>query len=159
MRCLDKHASLNFIEPRHKPTVALGNIEDHKASQTLDPPGPFPKRVGICVTVTFPKGEFVVYGHSSDHQSSGILTIPRDQHLSSQTTYLGEKKKKERNNRNTAAKSLKLCPTLCDPIDNSPSGSPIPGILQAKTLEWVAIYSPMQESEKWKWSCSVISNP
>ena len=38
-----------------------------------------------------------------------------------------------------AAKSLQLCPTLCDPIDGSPPGSPIPGILQARTLEWVAI--------------------
>ena len=39
-----------------------------------------------------------------------------------------------------AAKSLQSCPTLCDPIDGSPPGSPIPGILQARTLEWVAIY-------------------
>ena len=38
-----------------------------------------------------------------------------------------------------AAKSLESCPTLCDPIDGSPSGSPVPGILQARTLEWVAI--------------------
>ena len=38
-----------------------------------------------------------------------------------------------------AAKSLQSCPTLCDPIDGSPPGSPFPGILQAKTLEWVAI--------------------
>ena len=38
-----------------------------------------------------------------------------------------------------AAKSLQSCPTLCDPIDGGPPGSPIPGILQAKTLEWVAI--------------------
>ena len=38
-----------------------------------------------------------------------------------------------------AAKSLQSCPTLCDPIDVSPQGSPIPGILQARTLEWVAI--------------------
>ena len=38
-----------------------------------------------------------------------------------------------------AAKSLQLCPTLCDPIDGSPPGSPIPGILQARRLEWVAI--------------------
>ena len=37
------------------------------------------------------------------------------------------------------AKSLQLCPTLCDPIDSSPLGSAIPGILQARTLEWVAI--------------------
>ena len=38
-----------------------------------------------------------------------------------------------------AAKSLQSCPTLCDPKDGSPPGSPIPGILQARTLEWVAI--------------------
>ena len=37
------------------------------------------------------------------------------------------------------AKSLQSCPTLCDPIDGSPLGSPVPGILQARTLEWVAI--------------------
>ena len=38
-----------------------------------------------------------------------------------------------------AAKSLQSCPTLCDPIDGSPPGSPVPGILHARTLEWVAI--------------------
>ena len=38
-----------------------------------------------------------------------------------------------------AAESLQSCPTLCDPIDSSPPGSPVPGILQARTLEWVAI--------------------
>ena len=38
----------------------------------------------------------------------------------------------------TAAKSLQSCPTLCDPIDGSPPGSAVPGILQARTLEWVA---------------------
>ena len=47
-----------------------------------------------------------------------------------------------------AAKSLQSCPTLCDPIDGSPPGSPIPGILQARTLEWVAMsYS---SARKWK---------
>ena len=38
-----------------------------------------------------------------------------------------------------AAKLLQFCPTLCDPIDGSPPGSPVPGILQARTLEWLAI--------------------
>ena len=46
-----------------------------------------------------------------------------------------------------AAKSLQSCPTLCDPIDGSPPGSPVPGILQARTLEWVAI----SFSRAWKW--------
>ena len=52
-----------------------------------------------------------------------------------------------------AAKSLQLCPTLCDPIDGSPPGSPVPGILQARTLEWVAISS----SNVWKWKAKVKS--
>ena len=46
-----------------------------------------------------------------------------------------------------AAKSLQSCPTLCDPMDGSPAGSPISGILQARTLEWVAI----SFSNAWKW--------
>ena len=46
-----------------------------------------------------------------------------------------------------AAKSLQLCPTLCDPIDGSPPGSTVPGILQARTMEWVAISFFKHESE------------
>ena len=46
-----------------------------------------------------------------------------------------------------AAKSLQSCPTLCDPIDGSPPGSPVPGILQARTLEWVAISFSMELSK------------
>ena len=52
-----------------------------------------------------------------------------------------------------AAKSLQSCPTLCDPIDGSPPGSPIPGILQARTLEWVTI----SFSSAWKWKVKVKS--
>ena len=64
-----------------------------------------------------------------------------------------------------AAKSLQSCPTLCDPIGSSPPGSPVPGILQARTLEWLAI----SFSNAWKWkveseseiaqSCPTLSNP
>ena len=57
-----------------------------------------------------------------------------------------------------AAKLLQSCPTLCNPIDGSPPGSTIPGILQARTLEWVAISFWMHESENWKWSHSVMSD-
>ena len=52
-----------------------------------------------------------------------------------------------------AAKSLQSCPTLCDPIEGSPPGSAIPGILQARTLEWVAI----SFSNTWKWKVKVKS--
>ena len=51
------------------------------------------------------------------------------------------------------AKSLQSCPTLCDPIDGSPPGSPVPRILQARTLEWVAI----SFSNAWKWKVKVKS--
>ena len=61
-----------------------------------------------------------------------------------------------------AAKLLQLCPTLCDPIDSSPPSSAVPGILQARTLEWVAI----SFSNAWKWKVKVkllsrvwLSNP
>ena len=50
-----------------------------------------------------------------------------------------------------AAKSLQSCLTLCDPVDSSPPGFPIPGILQARTLEWVAI----SFSNAWKWKVKV----
>ena len=53
-----------------------------------------------------------------------------------------------------AAKLLQSCLTLCDPIDGSPPGSPVPGILQARTLEWAAI----SFSNTWKWSHSVVSD-
>ena len=52
-----------------------------------------------------------------------------------------------------AAKSRQSCPTLCDPIDGSPPGSSVPGILQARTLEWVAI----SFSDAWKWKVQVKS--
>ena len=53
----------------------------------------------------------------------------------------------------TAAKSLQSCPTLCNPRDGSPPGSPVPGILQARTLEWVAISFP----NAWKWKVKMKS--
>ena len=53
----------------------------------------------------------------------------------------------------TAAKTLQSCPTLCDPIDGSPPGSPVPGILQTRTLEWAAI----SFSNAWKWKVKVMS--
>ena len=56
-----------------------------------------------------------------------------------------------------AAKSLQSCPTLCNPIDGGPPGTPVPGILQASTLEWVAI----SFSNTWKWKVKVktLSDP
>ena len=50
-----------------------------------------------------------------------------------------------------AAKSLQLCPTLCHPIDGSPPGSPVPGILQARTLEWVAMSFSNESTLRMRW--------
>ena len=61
--------------------------------------------------------------------------------------------KPNRDDCSAAAKSLQLCPTLCDPTDGSPPGSPVPGILQARTLEWVAI----SFFNAWKWKEKVKS--
>ena len=55
-----------------------------------------------------------------------------------------------------AAKLLQSCPTLCDPTDSSPPGSPIPGILQARTLEWVAI--SFSTARKWKVKVKSLSH-
>ena len=64
----------------------------------------------------------------SYYYSSGVINIlPSREHMHF------------KNPAAAAAKSLQSCPTLCDPRDGSPPGSPIPGILQARTLEWVAI--------------------
>ena len=57
------------------------------------------------------------------------------------------------------SQSLQSCPTLCDPIDGSPPDSPVPGILQAKHWSVLPFPSPMHESEKWKWSCSIVVRP
>ena len=64
-----------------------------------------------------------------------------------------------------AAKTLQSCPTLCDPIDGSPPGTPIPGILQARTLEWVAISfsnaskCKVQSESEVAQSCPTLSDP
>ena len=63
------------------------------------------------------------------------------------------RKKKTQHITAAAAESLQLCLTLCDPIDGSPPGCSVPGILQARTLEWVAI----SFSNAWKWKVKVKS--
>ena len=59
-----------------------------------------------------------------------------------------QKKSYKTNVAAAAAKSLQLCPTLCYPTDGSPPDSPVPGILHARTVEWLPFPSPMHESEK-----------
>ena len=60
---------------------------------------------------------------------------------------------RQRTHTAAAAKSLQSCPTPCDPVDGSPPGSPVPGILQARTLEWAVI----SFSNAWKWKVKVKS--
>ena len=56
-----------------------------------------------------------------------------------------------------AAKLLQSCPTLCDPVDGSLAGSPVPGILQAGTLEWLPFSSPLNSAKLWKYNLVLCS--
>ena len=67
------------------------------------------------------------------------LKLQKKMHLASLITKCVEQSLPQHSTAVAAAKSLQSCPTLCDPTDGSPPGSPVPGILQARTLEWVAI--------------------
>ena len=87
---------------------------------------------------------------ASHKQTIPLLTAESEEELPLQRSLLMRVKAA------AAAKSLQLCPTLCDPIDGSPPGSPFCGILLARTLEWVAI--SFSNAWKWKWSRSVVSN-
>ena len=88
---------------------------------------------------------FQRYGHSCLPKWVGVLAyMPKERNF----IYLDAA---------AAAKLLQSCLTLCDPVDGSPPGSPVPGILQARTLEWVAI--SFSNTWKWKWSHSVVSDP
>ena len=80
-----------------------------------------------------------------------IIVLPHDCVLV-RTTELTTQTE-SRNSKTAAAKLLQSCPTLCDPTDGSPPGSPVPGIPQARTLEWVAI----SFSNVWKWKVKVKS--
>ena len=77
----------------------------------------------------------------------------------SKTSDQSQLKKILQNTKAAAAKSLQSCPTLCDPIDGSPPGSPVPGILRQEHWSGLPFPSPMHESQKWKWSRSVMSDP
>ena len=82
-----------------------------------------------------------LWGWGSLKMLASALVNQRNTHMSVEPV-----KPLQRSAAAAAAKSLQSCPALYDPIDVIPPGSPIPGILQARTLEWVVIPSPMQES-------------
>ena len=111
-----------------------------------DPPGNSLEGLLFETWSTFDGGLQITHAPSFSHyteQECFIVLITNGSH----TATLKEKSLA------AAAKSLQSCPTLCDPIDGSPPGSPVPGILQARTLEWVAI----SFSNAWKWKVKVKS--
>ena len=95
--------------------------------------------IGNTIITTWGNSKFILSSERKNTYSSGSTLI--------------------NSNSAAAAESLQSCLTLCDPIDGSPPGSPVPGILQARTLEWVAISFSNAKREKWKGSRSVVSNP
>ena len=99
-----------------------------------------------------------VYIHSINPLVYGTNTHNVNLKIFSNLYYISNLPIKYIHNQPAAAMLLQSCPTLCDPIDGSPPGSPVPGILQARTLEWVAISFSNAWKWKWKWSFSVVSN-
>ena len=82
-----------------------------------------------------------------------FLTSSKEKFIQTRFFFLKERNATLQSTYAAAAKSLQLCLTLCDPIDSSSPGSPIPGILQARTLEWGAI----SFSSVWRWKVKVKS--
>ena len=89
----------------------------------------------ICQAGTQARWEFLAPSQDGAHYTAAVCPLHQDAAAAA------------------AAKSLQSCPTLCDPIDGSPPGSPVPGTLQARILEWVAI----SFSNAWKWKVKPLS--
>ena len=96
-------------------------------------------------------GSFSVFPKLSQH--ANCYSLIQNKKLKRKKKSHTEKQPNTETAAAAAAKSLQSCPTLCDPIDGSPPGSPVPGILQARTLEWVAI----SFSNAWKWKVKAKS--
>ena len=128
------HSNLRLLSRWCHPAILSSVVPFSSCSQSLP------------VSESFPMGQLFAWGG----QSTGPVTSWQIDGETVETVadfILGGSKI------TAAAKSLQSCPTLCDPIDGSPSGSPVPGILQARTLEWVAI----SFSNAWKWKAKVKS--
>ena len=162
------------------PTIAFSVIPFSSCLQSFWASGSFPKRQLFQWGFRWPKYWSFSFSISPSSKYSGLISCGDDwfyllgvqgtlkcllQHHNSKVTILqhssiftvqlshaymttGETKALTAA---AAAKSLQSCPTLCDPIDSSPPGSPVPGIPQAKTLEWVAI----SFSSAWEWKVKV----
>ena len=99
------------------------------------------------------RGQAFWYLLLQGHQSFQVRALPSWSHLTLINPIKSHSKHNTLGVTAAAAKSLQSCPTPCDPIDGSPPGSPVPGILQARALEWVAI----SFSNAWKWKAKVKS--
>ena len=105
--------------PVHQQLLELAQTHVHRVNDAIQPSHPLSSPSPPAFNLSQHQGLF--QGVSSSHQVAKVLEFQL-QHAAA-----------------AAAKSLQSCPTLCDPIDGSLPGSPVPGILQARTLGWVAI--------------------
>ena len=135
---LQPHGLQHAMPPCPSPTPRV-HSDSRPSSQWCHPTiSPFAVPFSSCLlsfpsSGSFPMSQFFASGGQSTRVSTSAYTYIKYIHA--------------------AAKSLQSCPTLCDPIDGSPPGSSVLGILQARTLEWVAI----SFSSAWKWKVKVKS--
>ena len=127
--CVPLFVTLWTVAHQAPPSVGFSR-QEYESGLPCPPPGDLPDPEIECASL----------------MSLGVRrqVLCHQHHLGSPENHLGERKSKWRMSTvmrlpAATAKSLQLCPTLCDPRDGSPPGSPVRGILQARTLEWVAI--------------------
>ena len=127
--------------------------------------GYFPeyKILGSIQEVVEFSGHFIAWMRRQSRPLSSLLeSIGQGNFIPKSTSGRHKQVSAHKSNVNSASKKerevTQSCLTLCDPIDGSPPGSPVPGILQARLQSGLPFPSPVQESEKWKWSRSVVSD-
>ena len=140
MLCWSSCEEILHFQGKRNPSKTVGVARGHQRADTLKPYSQ--KTSQSNHTRTTALSNSMKLSHACGATQDGWVMVERSDRMWSTGEGNGKPLQYsclENPMTSTAAKSLQSCPTLCDPIDGSPPGSPVPGILQARVLEWVAI--------------------